>query len=87
MSRASKSTSSLPRREAEYALPDLSNISYAEISRGTGISPSMLSRMFSDDSAQKRPNPTLNTVLALRDYLETRLGTRISLDTLVSAIR
>jgi transcriptional regulator with XRE-family HTH domain len=83
-----RQSTSLPlRKEAEYFLPDLSTLSQAEISRGTGISPSMISRMFSDLPEQKRPNPTLNTLLALQSFLEKRTGTRISLDMLVDAIR
>lgn len=68
-------------------LTDLGNISYAEISRETGISASMLSRMFTDDPVQKRPNPTLDTLLALRAYLERRLGRVVTLDSIVAAIR
>jgi hypothetical protein len=66
--------------------PDLGKLSYARISEGTGISVSMLSRMFSDDPAQKRPNPSLNTLVRLRDFLELETGRQISLDVLVSAI-
>lgn len=69
------------------SFPEISNLSYAEISRATGISASMLSRMFSDDPKQKRPNPTLTTLITLRDYLESQTGTKISLDDMAAAIR
>ena len=85
--RSDEFTSLRVRREVETLLPDLSSLSYAEISRGTGISASMLSRMFSDDPAQKRPNPSLNTLTTLQEFLERRLGVRISLDALANAIR
>lgn len=68
-------------------LPDLSNLSYAEISRETGISASMLSRMFTDDPAQKRANPTLDTMLAIRAYLERKTGKVVTLDAIAAAIR
>jgi transcriptional regulator with XRE-family HTH domain len=74
------------RREAVSAGLDLTGLTYAEISRATGISPSMLSRMFSDDPEQKRANPSLYTLLTLREFLEKHTGKQIALDTLVEAI-
>lgn len=85
--RSDQSNSSSIRPEAERLIPTLADLSYAEISRGTGISPSMLSRMFSNIPEQKRPNPTLDTLVALRDYLQARTGTPIALDALADAIR
>lgn len=79
-----QSNSKPVNREAH--LLGISELSYAEISRGTGISQSMLSRMFTDDPAQKRPNPTLNTLSVLREYLERRLGQRITYDMLIDAM-
>lgn len=46
----------------------------------------MLSRMFSDKPEQKRPNPTLEKLLALRACLEEEAGMRIPIDVLVEAI-
>lgn len=83
----SKSTSYRVRKEAETLIPDLSGITYAEIHRATGISQSMLSRMFTDDPAQKRPNPTLDVLLTLRNFLQTRTGRVVTLDDLADAIR
>lgn len=84
--RTTRTADSTPVKSRREVLPDLSGITYADISRGTGISPSMLSRLFSDDPGQKRVNPTLRTLIVLRDYLEKRTGAKISLDTLVDAI-
>lgn len=65
----------------------LANLTYAEISRGTGISVSMLSRMFSDKDDQRRANPTLKMLLKLQTFIVAHTGEPVSLDELVGAIK
>lgn len=71
----------------EPKLPDMSHVRMAEMARATGLSKAMLSRMFSDNPEQKRPNPTLRTLQSVRDYLELATGQRIMLDVLVEALK
>lgn len=71
---------------SDQSIP-LANLTYAEISRGTGISPSMLSRMFSNDPRQRRANPTLKTLLMLQSFIQENTGEPVTLDALAAAIR
>lgn len=61
-------------------------MSLAEIGRLAGLSRSLVSRMLSDDAAQKRPNPTLQTMKSICSAVEKATGTRLTLDALARAI-
>ena len=67
--------------------PDFSGVSMARIARRAGRSPALISRMLSDNPEQKRPNPTLDTMIEICHSIEEETGTPYSLDQLARAIK
>lgn len=67
-------------------VPDLSKTTLNQIAKASGLSRSLLSRMFSDDRKQKRPNPTLATMRLVCEAIRRKTGTRVTLDALAKAI-
>lgn len=63
----------------------LDGMSLTQLSKESGISLSMLSRMFSDVVGQKR-TPSLRTLKRLGNYLSRKSGTNVTLDQLSDAL-
>jgi DNA-binding Xre family transcriptional regulator len=66
---------------AEPKIPDVTAISQSAMSKGTGVSPSLVSLI----NSGKRKNPTLDTMRKFQRFLHAETGQRLPLD-IIAAI-
>ena len=67
-------------------LLQIANITQTEFARGTGLSPSLVSRMLSADPKQARSNPTLGTLRKMQEFFFERLKVHVPLDVIGSML-
>lgn len=70
----------------DRVLLQIANITQTEFARGTGLSPSLVSRMLSEDPKQARSNPTLATLRKMQEFFFERLKVHVPLDMIGSML-